>query len=344
MTRRRTLLTAGAAVLMAAGSAGAGYAAHREPPAPKRDDLPGVLATVRRGDLAKIESVDGKLGFGDPVRLEVKATGTVTWLPGEGTAVGRGGTLVRVDDDPVVLLFGSMPFYRDLGPGTKGADVAQLEQNLAALGFRGFTADHTYSASTASAVRAWQRKLGRPPTGTVSPSWAVVLPGQIRVESRTAVLGGAAGGEVLSYTGAVPLVTLAVAADAGWSRPGVPVRVVLPGDKEVAGTVAGVGGTITKSDDGGSTVPVTVAFKDPKVVGRLRSGTVTVRYTGEERRGVLTVPGAALLALAEGGYGLEIVTGRTSRVVAVQAGLFADGQVEVSGAGLAEGMSVGMPS
>ena len=59
---------------------------------------------------------------------------------------------------------------------------------------------------------------------------------------------------------------------------------------------------------------------------------------------VLTVPVAALVALAEGGYGLQVVDGATSRFVAVETGLFASGRVEVSGAGVAEGATVGMPS
>jgi hypothetical protein len=53
---------------------------------------------------------------------------------------------------------------------------------------------------------------------------------------------------------------------------------------------------------------------------------------------------AALLALAEGGYGVEVVDGASTRIVAVETGLFAGGQVEVSGGGLAEGTVVGVPS
>jgi hypothetical protein len=59
---------------------------------------------------------------------------------------------------------------------------------------------------------------------------------------------------------------------------------------------------------------------------------------------VLTVPVAALLALAEGGYGVQVVGGGTTRIVAVQTGLFAGGRVEVTGDGLAEGQTVGVPS
>ena len=58
---------------------------------------------------------------------------------------------------------------------------------------------------------------------------------------------------------------------------------------------------------------------------------------------MLTVPVAALVALAEGGYGVEVVDGRRTRYVAVETGLFAGGRVEVTGDGLAEGMTVGMP-
>jgi hypothetical protein len=41
---------------------------------------------------------------------------------------------------------------------------------------------------------------------------------------------------------------------------------------------------------------------------------------------------------------VQVVDGGTSRIVPVQTGLFASGRVEVSGDGLAEGQTVGMPS
>jgi hypothetical protein len=73
--------------------------------------------------------VEGRLGYGAEVPLPVKATGTVTWLPSPGATVTRGGTLLRVDDRPVVLLYGSLPMYRELGlvrtrPETEGAGAA----------------------------------------------------------------------------------------------------------------------------------------------------------------------------------------------------------------------------
>jgi hypothetical protein len=57
----------------------------------------------------------------------------------------------------------------------------------------------------------------------------------------------------------------------------------------------------------------------------------------------LLVPVNALLAPAEGGYGLEVVRGDgTTTIVRVDTGLFAAGKVEVRGAGIAKGTVVGV--
>ena len=62
------------------------------------------------------------------------------------------------------------------------------------------------------------------------------------------------------------------------------------------------------------------------------------------RADVLAVPVQALVALAEGGYGLEVVDGSSTRYLPVRTGLFAAGRVEVAGEGLREGLTVGMPA
>jgi multidrug efflux pump subunit AcrA (membrane-fusion protein) len=91
-------------------------------------------------------------------------------------------------------------------------------------------------------------------------------------------------------------------------------------------------------------IEVIISVSQPAALAGLDSASVEVDFTASERKDVLTVPVAALLALAEGGYGVEVVSGSTSRVVAVETGLFADGRVEVTGGDLAEGMTVGMPA
>jgi hypothetical protein len=49
---------------------------------------------------------------------------------------------------------------------------------------------------------------------------------------------------------------------------------------------------------------------------------------------------AALLALREGGYAVQVVNGTTTTLVAVQTGMFADGNVEITGTGLQAGLKV----
>ena len=68
---------------------------------------------------------------------------------------------------------------------------------------------------------------------------------------------------------------------------------------------------------------------------------VQVSLAVQSARGVLAVPVSALLALAGGGYGLEVVTpSGAHRLVGVAAGLFASGQVQVSGPGITAGTRV----
>jgi peptidoglycan hydrolase-like protein with peptidoglycan-binding domain len=344
MTRRTWWVLAAAAVtLVAAGAAAAVHVDGRE--TPRATSGPAATTTVRRQTLAESVTVDGKLGYGDPVPMKSAAVGTVTWLPQPGRTIRLGDTVLRADNRPVVLLTGVLPLYRRLSPGVEGPDVWQFERNLRALGYRGFTVDDEYSDATAQAVRRWQRKLALPRTGTVDTTWVIVAAGPIRIAELKARIGDPAAGLVLTYTGEGSIVTVDAEADAaGWAKPGAKVSVSLPNGKKAAGTVTWVGAEATAKEGKDPTVPVTIKLGDPRAAGGLRAAPVEVTYTGEQRKNVLTVPVAALLALAEGGYGLQVVEGGTARYLAVEVGMFADGRAEVSGAGLTDGMIVGMPS
>ncbi|MFF9457087.1 peptidoglycan-binding protein [Streptomyces flaveolus] len=400
---RRTALIASAAVVVAVvavvGALGLGGGGGEGPGAPPRS---GSLVAVARTTLTERTQVDGELGYGTELPLPVKADGTVTWLPQQGATVGRGEELLRVDDRPVVLLYGTLPMYRSLGLGAeereegddrgagrddavgqdqdqggrasgdgqpageaggagarpapremRGMDVMQFETNLAALGYTGFTVDETFTAGTADAVRRWQRSLGLEETGTVGLGDVVYSAGRVRI-GRAGVRPGAAVGEnALTYTDTARKVVVdASAADAAWAVRGAAVTVRLPSGTSVPGTVAAIGRQASPAQgeggDGGgeggagqpATVPVTVTLRDQKALGRLESGPVTVEYVGREAKDVLAVPVSALVALAEGGHGLETGDGR---FVAVRTGLFADGEVEVSGPAVREGMKVRIP-
>jgi maltose-binding protein MalE len=123
------------------------------------------------------------------------------------------------------------------------------------------------------------------------------------------------------------------------------VQVELLDGKVVPGRITKVVTVVAKADDGQSETTkfqVTIGFTS--AVKSQGTSAVTVAFTAGQRPNVLAVPVAALVALAEGGYGVQIVDGGTTRVVAVETGLFADGKVEISGTGLQAGMKVVMPS
>ncbi|WP_407841248.1 peptidoglycan-binding protein [Streptomyces sp. DSM 116496] len=426
--RGRTVLVAGAVVLVAAvavvGALGLGGGAE-SPGAPARS---GSTVQVTKENLVERTQVEGQLGYGAEIPLPVKATGTVTWLPEPGTTVERGGDLLRVDDRPVVLLYGALPMFRELGLGQetpttvtptptttqgsgrggdgsggstassggsgkgggtgtgtgtttgtgtgsaagpasasgaptrplRGMDVMQFERNLAALGYTGFTVDEEFTTGTATAVKRWQKSLGLPQTGRVGIGDVIYSTGQVRIGHAAVRLGSAVGENALTHTGtARKIVINASAQEASWAVRGTAVTVTLPDGREAPGEVASVGTSATAGSDSGgggggeegggqgagsdaarATVPVTVVIADQEALGRLESGPVGVSYVGKERRGVLAVPVAALVALAEGGHGLETTDGA---FVAVQTGLFANGKVEVSGPAVREGLKVRVP-
>ena len=342
------------ATVVAIGIGGSGQAA------PSRSALPPATATVTTATLVEHTEVGGTLGYGDPVELTARGAGTVTWLPDAGAVIERGGTLYKIDELPVTLLYGPLPAYRRLAVDTEGADVRQFEENLAALGYTGFTVDDSYSARTAEAVRSWQEDLDREQTGEVDPSHLVYAAGPIRVAELAARAGDAPNGPLLRYTGTGRTVTVDLNVDdQRLAVAGAPVTVTLPGGATVAGTVASVGTTATESDSsqgadgpggGGSddaTIEVVIAVADQSALGTLDRAPVRVELVAGERKDVLTVPVAALLALREGGYGVEVVDvvedQTSSRIVRVEVGMFADGRVEISGAGIAEGTTVGVP-
>ena len=359
--RRRTgrVLATGAVVLAIGASAAAGAGVlglpGDNPKGEAADRLPPATARVTRETLVDTQTENGELGYGVTTTATSRSGGTVTKLPATGATVKRGQALYRIDNQPVVLLYGSLPAYRRLSPGTEGADVKQFERNLRALGYTGFTVDEEYTEDTAEAVRGWQEDLDLPETGAVDLGRVVYAPDAVRVESRDAAVGAAAqpGKALLSYTGTSRVVVVGLDVDdQRLARKSAKVQVTLPDGGTVEGKISkvetvieagssGAGGTEEEPE---TTIEVTISIADKKALEGLDQASVEVAFTASQREDVLTVPVAALLALAEGGYGVEIVDGTQTEIVAVETGLFANGRVEVSGEGLAEGMTVGMPS
>jgi hypothetical protein len=305
---------------------------------------PPSTATVTKGTLVDRQSVDGTLAHGDTTSITSLTSGTLTSLPAEGTTISRGEAIYRVNNEPITLLYGSLPAYRTLESGVKGADVEQFEQNLWALGYRGFTVDSTYSSATADTVKDWQHDLGLPETGQVEASQIVYAPDEMRVNSLTVQNGTLVnvGTEVLKATGTAALATVSLGdSTARLAENGASVLVTLPGGKVTTGKIIKIKTVVTAGQNGAAdTTTYTVTIQFTSKVTSQGTSTVSVAFTVGERTDVLMVPVTALVALAEGGFGLQVYENGTTRFVAVETGLFADGKVEIKGTGVQAGMKV----
>jgi peptidoglycan hydrolase-like protein with peptidoglycan-binding domain len=232
--------------------------------------------------------------------------------------------------------------------GSQGADVSQLEAALARLGFDPGPIDGTYTTETQAAVLAWQESIGADTDGVVDLGEVVFRPGVIRISENTLSLGDtvAGGAPVLGTSSDQVLVTVALPADEqDLLAEGDRVTVVLPDGTETGGTVTFVDSVATRNSQ---TMEVTfetlVKLDDVTVAAGLDQAPVEVDVVTESRTGVMAVPVTALLALAEGGYAVEVDGGDgPTHLVAVDAGLYADNLVEITADGLRPGDMVVVP-
>jgi membrane fusion protein, multidrug efflux system len=309
---------------------------------PAATPMPPATAEVTRTTLVETRTEAGTLSYGDLTPISAIGSGTLTWIAPVESTVDRGEPLYRIDDEPAVVLYGHVPMYRTISWGSEGIDVQQLQENLAELGYSGFTVDGVYTFATVVAVKAWQEDLGLPVTGVVKLGQVIFIPGAVRIAEHTAHIGDVLGGgstPLLNFTSLDRVVTVRLnVADQSLAAVGETVPISVPGRGIVEGRIAETGTIVTENE-----IEVTVTIADQRALGPLTAAPVDVDFVSKERKDVLAVPVAALLALAEGGYGVEIVDGNATQIIAVKTGMFAAGRVEVSGEDIAEGMLVGMP-
>ncbi|HEX6359595.1 peptidoglycan-binding protein [Actinophytocola sp.] len=343
---RRWLLPVLAAVLVLGAAGAFAYSRLAEPPPEQGPDRPAAADTVavERTDLVTSVTISGTLGFGATTTLTGRRAGTLTWLPPIGTVVDQGEKLYEVDAQPVPLLFGDTPLYRKLEPGIPpGPDVAELITNLRALGYRNPGNKNEFTEGTQAALKRWQKNVGLAETGVLDVGDAVVLPGKVRIDAVTAQPGAPANAELFAYTSVERAVSATLdptQIDVAVVKPGSKVTLTLPGGTETTGTVGALTTQESSSEGGEPGQAATITVDDQNAVASVDSGPVQVTVVTGNRPGVLAVPVTALLALGEGGYALQVVSGRTTKLVGVETGMFAGDLVEVTGEGLTEGMHV----
>lgn len=388
--RRPTAIAALGLGAAAAGWLGFSSLAGGDDGAEPRASRTGPTATVARQTLVARELIDGTLGYADARtlvhRLEGSggssggdggdsggagsgsgggddggsggggSSGTLTRTARPGSVVRRGGVIYWADGEPVLLMYGSTPAYRTLEDGiADGADVEQLEGNLAVLGFDPGIVDERFTSSTTSAVEDWQESQGLDETGQVELGRVVFLPSARRVGARKTPVGQALaeGGEVLDTTSTrrVVKVELDVAKQAS-ARRGDSVRVTSPGGATVRGRITRVGHVAhAKSGSGGDrgdgsgeqelVVDVSISLRSTLGTRGYDQAPVSVALASEQRRNALVVPVEVLLARRGGGYAVELAG--SGRLVPVRTGLFADGLVTVAGRDIHEGTRVRVP-
>ena len=383
---RKTWLLAGAAILVVAIATGgvvvmssgkqATSAALKPPP---------NTVKVEKRELSAMVSLSGTLTYraapdGSAYSVINQASGTYTELPVPGQVVSQGHELYRVNDSPVVLLYGSTPAYRTLSAEASGADVAELNADLIALGYATpaqlSATSSFFGSATTTALEKLQADLGVNQNGTLALGQAVFEPTAVRVTSLSAQLGGSTLTGQTVMQGSSTTRQVRVALDASQQTDvavGDTVTITLPNNQTTPGVVSAVGtvatcpsnaessgsssssatpgtDTCSSGSSGSNTTPtinVDVTPSDPAATGTWDQAPVQVTVTTTSVPSALVVPVTALLARSGGGYAVEVVDPRgTHHLVSVSLGLFddADGLVQVTGPGLAAGQVVVAPT
>jgi peptidoglycan hydrolase-like protein with peptidoglycan-binding domain len=315
-------------------------------------DTAASTATVARRSLTAQMSLGGTLGYAGDYTVVGQAQGIVTALPAAGQVIHQGEPLYAVNGSPVVLLHGSVPAYRDLTSGVSGKDVRQLNAALVDLGYLDQASDE-FTAATAGAVKKMQAHLGLAQTGKLTLGQIVFLPTDARIADVRATLGDHLSGPILTATSTTREITVSL--DAGRQsqvKVGDQVVITLPDGKTTKGTVSAVSAVATTGSDSGSApdtpkVTVVITPTDSAATGMLDQAPVQVAITTDTVKNALVVPVTALLALAGGGYAVEVVVADgTHHLASVSLGLFDDsqGMVQITGDGLSAGQRVVVPA
>src|ERR1700722_19283023 len=286
---------------------------------------------------------------------------TFTMLPAVGQGIARGQGLFALSGQRTMLMYGSVVPSRAFVAGmSPGKDVETLNANLDALGYGTGLNSETFSGATEAAIRAFQSARGMTATGDLPLGSTVFERGPVRVTSGTPEMGASVTpGPVLGITLTRPQVTIALnAAEQSSVKVGDQVSITLPNQQTTPGVISSVG-TVAKApsskegggggengEEGGPTVEVSVTPSEPRAIGHLDEAPVTVSITTESVRDALSVPVDALLALAGGGYALEVVEAGVHHLEAVTLGLFddAEGLAQVNGQSVRAGQRVVVPT
>lgn len=139
-----------------------------------------IMAPVEERVLSADVVTRGTGRFGSPQKLSL-ASSALKSSPGitattalVGSDLAEGDVVLSASGRPAFLFAGPVPMARDLGPGTSGEDVRQLEAALLRLGANPGPLDGVYDAATEAAVSAWYAAKGYAPFAATAEQLAAV--------------------------------------------------------------------------------------------------------------------------------------------------------------------------
>ncbi len=199
-SRRRVLLGVGgaAALLAAGGLIGASFVKSPQQLAADTAAPPATVITAKVSSQILTSSVQLRGVVYPSAQYDVYPGGPSTGSPSAPAAAGAssavyiskleaaaGGTIINgeqlaeIDGEPLFVLTGTVPAWRDLTPGESGPDVTELQKALGSLGYYddGDTPGY-FGSATQFAVSLFYEHLGYPPpsSGGMPATDVVFLP------------------------------------------------------------------------------------------------------------------------------------------------------------------------
>lgn len=244
-----------------------------------------------------------------------------------GAPVKTGDLLAVVSGVPTFAFVTRIPFYRDLGLGDTGPDVAALERALVAAGKLG-RADSVFDGRTAAALSELYARAGAAALG---------LGGRVRLASSTSVPAGSEVAEIDAAVGEVvtrgtPLMVLTARTPTATCR--VPETAAISAGERLS---IGVVRSVASPDPASGQRDVVVTLARPSASAEPGDLVLPLRVT---KTAVLTVPAGGIWVGVAGSFVVRKVVDGNVRPVRVRVGATAGGYVAIFGRGLAAGDEV----
>ena len=272
-----------------------------------------------------------------------RVTQTITSIIAANTAIQQGDVLYTVDGAPVVALDGALPAWRTMSTSSAdGADIAQLEASLVALGYDPglkVTVDNHFDSATRTMVKAWQQGSGVEATGTVALGSVVFLPAATTVSVVNQTVGAKVGDGDTMLTMSTATQDVVVDVPAGDEAQ------VVPGLAVTIGNVEGTVSRLRSADRNGSVVVEAVIAPATPIENAAGGTTVKVILTLQNDAGVLIAPAEALVSRLDGTYAVQAQTPNgTTQWLAVELLGVSGGNIAIRGNGISEGTVLLLPA